>query len=72
MIDEVVCHMCGKPLDIFDRESGFEIIVPRIGYGSIHDGQSCDLCFCCSCFDKLAASCKISPFYYNDDMEDFS
>lgn len=42
----------------------FKIINPYIGYGSVHDGESCDLHMCCDCFDRVVGSMQfaVSPF----------
>lgn len=66
MPEEIVCNMCGKPLDIFDRESNFTMVVPKIGYGSRHDGQKCKLQICSKCFDQLVSYCEVSPVYYDE------
>ena len=55
-----VCSQCGKRLDFFDLQEDFTIH-KKIGYGSIHDGEEEDLHLCCDCFDRLLASCKVSP-----------
>lgn len=60
MQEKKVCNYCGKELDLFDLQQKF-IIHTRIGYGSIHDGDSVHCQLCCDCFDKLAGECKISP-----------
>lgn len=45
---------------MFDQQQDF-IIHTRIGYGSIHDGDSVHCQLCCDCFDKLVGECEISP-----------
>ena len=57
---KAVCSMCGKALDIFDRESGL-IASGRLGYGSIHDGSYFTVVLCCGCTDKLIGRCKVNP-----------
>ena len=52
--------MCGEVMDFFDGQQGFGIH-KRIGYGSIYDGDRVNLQLCCECFDKVVASCKVSP-----------
>lgn len=58
--NELLCNICGKPLDLFDMQENF-YIHKKIGYGSEHDGDYVDLHLCCDCFDKIVASCKVSP-----------
>lgn len=62
----IVCNMCGKELDIFDRQENFTIKRERIGYGSVHDGDGLDMRLCCSCLDKLVESCAVDPVIESD------
>lgn len=67
MINNPRCNMCGKELDVFDRQEGFRIgkMSPYpIGYGSTHDGEMCDCKLCIRCFDFLMGKTafKINPF----------
>ncbi len=63
------CNICGKPFDIFDRQAAFRIHNRQIGYGSIHDGQACDLNLCCACFDRLIASLNFAISPFSDEIE---
>lgn len=60
------CNRCGHPLDVWDIEQNLNIHKERLGYGTVHDGDSVDLHLCCSCFDKLVAECKINPITERD------
>lgn len=60
MHDKKVCNLCGKELDIFDRNENYTIH-KHIGYGSIHDGDNVHLQLCCGCFDKTIDACMVSP-----------
>lgn len=55
------CNLCGKALDAFDEQQEFVIHNEKIGYGSVHDGDSVHLQLCCDCMDKLAEQCMIDP-----------
>lgn len=55
------CNLCGKNIDDFDFYAGLKIS-QRVGYGSEHDGKRVNLQLCCSCFDRIADKCVISPF----------
>lgn len=59
---KAVCSLCGKTLDIFDRESGMKAS-GRLGYGSIHDGSDFAVTLCCGCTDKLIGRCKVNPIF---------
>lgn len=56
------CTVCGKKFDLYDKYADL-CFVKQIGYGSIYDGETLNLCLCCECFDGLASkleekSCK--------------
>ncbi len=55
-----VCNLCGKELDLFDRQQQFTIH-KRVQYGSRHDGENVRLNLCCDCFDLLVSNCRVSP-----------
>ena len=59
-----VCNLCGKELNIYDKQENFTITNSNIGYGSIHDGEACNCKLCCKCFDKVMGSLEFSvdPF----------
>jgi len=57
---ETACSLCGKTLDIFDRENGLKAS-GMLGYGSIHDGSYFTVVLCCGCTDKLIGRCKVNP-----------
>lgn len=61
-----VCHLCGKKLDLFDRQQKFTIH-KRVRYGSSYDGETVCLNLCCDCFDKLVAECRVSPLLPGGD-----
>lgn len=65
MPNKTVCSYCGKKLDLFDRQENF-CIQKKLGYGSVHDGESVELRFCCSCFDKIIDACIASPIVMED------
>ena len=56
----IVCNMCGKQFDEFDKNMGVSIST-RLGYGSSFDGSLIDMDLCCDCVDKLIDNCEISP-----------
>lgn len=62
----IKCNFCGKEMDEFDELSDFTI-AKKIGYGSVHDGETVDLRLCCACFDRVTHACVISPFVGGDD-----
>ena len=64
-----VCNQCGKRLDFFDLQQDFTIH-KRIGYGSSHDREEVELRFCCDCFDRLIASCSVSPLIQEDAYDE--
>ena len=47
------CTMCGKKFELYDEYADL-CFEKQIGYGSVHDGESYKINFCCSCFDRLA------------------
>lgn len=53
-------------MDDFDVLSDFTI-AKKIGYGSIHDGETVDFRMCCVCFDRVTHACVISPFIEDGD-----
>lgn len=62
---EVVCNVCGKAFDTWDKQENFGIHT-QVGYGSRFDLSTIDLDLCCECFDKvfgehILPSCKINP-----------
>lgn len=62
----IKCNFCGKEMDDFDVLSDFTI-AKKIGYGSIHDGETVDFRMCCVCFDRVTHACVISPFIEDGD-----
>jgi len=60
MAEKKVCNCCGRELDFLDEQQEFSIH-KRVGYGSVYDGLTVNLRFCCECFDKLVQACKVSP-----------
>lgn len=66
-MNEPTCNVCGKVLDIFDRQCNFRLVT-QISYGSIHDGESCDIRMCCKCFDRIVSGIPfaIDPFYLQE------
>lgn len=57
---ELVCNMCGKELDLWDKQEEFSIY-RMCGYGTKFDGDSIELDLCCDCMEKLVDSCVVSP-----------
>lgn len=57
----VCCNLCGKELDMFDIQNDFTIQKDAVCYGSGLDGERVELRLCCSCFDRIAYACEISP-----------
>lgn len=57
---KVRCNLCGKELNIFDTIENYSI-TKKIGYGSIHDGESLDLHICCECMDAIISQCVVDP-----------
>lgn len=57
---KVYCNLCGKEFDEFDQQASFHIS-QRLGYGSVHDGDTLELDICCECMDKLIDGCELSP-----------
>lgn len=55
------CNMCGKDMDIFDKQTGISFIGKLLGYGSEFDGDVLNIHICCDCLDKIIKCCKISP-----------
>jgi hypothetical protein len=54
------CNLCGKDLNLFDKQENFSIH-KEIGYGSEHDGDTLDLQICCECMDEIIKKCVLSP-----------
>lgn len=58
------CNFCGKELNEYTEKEHVGIH-QKIGYGSIHDGETIDFDLCWECFDaiieKHAQNCKINP-----------
>ena len=48
----VCCTMCGKQFDEWDTQEN-NCFKKKIGYGSIHDGETISINLCCDCFDKV-------------------
>lgn len=65
VVDKVICNVCGKEFDLYDRQEKFGIHTGVIGYGSKYDGGEISLDMCCDCFDRLMEDlipkCKINP-----------
>ena len=53
--EQTVCSFCGKELDFWDQQSDL-VMSARPGYGSVYDGETIHIRFCCDCFDKLVDS----------------
>ena len=51
-MENTVCSICGKTLDIFDLQNNPHIH-KQLSYGSKFDGQHLDLDLCSDCFDNL-------------------
>ncbi len=66
MSKKVFCNICGKELDIFDKQQRFHL-EGRLGYGSKYDGDEIDLDVCNACIDKLIESCSLSPVVVEED-----
>lgn len=60
MAKQIVCNICGKPFDRWDKQENLHIY-RDLGYGTKHDGSFLELDICCACMDTLIEECKISP-----------
>lgn len=60
MNEQLICNICGKPLDVYDANQRF-VLHTKVGYGSRYDGETVSLHLCCECFDNLVDNCTISP-----------
>lgn len=64
----VICNMCGKKFDMWDKSNGFSTS-DQFGYGSKRDGDNIELDLCCDCMDKVVdyvvENCKINPITEN-------
>lgn len=56
----IVCNLCGRPLDEFDRQEDFSIH-RYLGYGTKHDGERLNLSICCRCMDTIIDQCEVTP-----------
>lgn len=63
---KAVCNLCGSELSFWDLQEDFLIHKNQLGYGTVHDGDSVSLRLCCSCFEKLVASCVVNPIQERD------
>lgn len=59
-VNTKVCNICGMKIDHVNKFEGFTAS-EKIGYGSIHDGETLDLHVCSDCMDRMVASCRVSP-----------
>ena len=69
MPEEIVCNKCGIVLDRWDVENDFTIH-KKIGYGSIHDGDTVELHLCSWCMDNLINDCLRDPITEHKTEED--
>lgn len=58
---DMKCNVCGKDMDIFDKQTGISCTGKLLGYGSEFDGDVLNIHICCDCLDKIIKDCKISP-----------
>lgn len=56
-----ICNICGKPMNIFDKQNNFFIQNEQVGYGSEHDGTRLSLHICCECMDAIISNCLVNP-----------
>lgn len=58
--DTKTCNMCGKELDIWDKQEDFSIH-RHLGYGTKYDESYLDIQICCDCMEKFIDDCAVSP-----------
>lgn len=56
----VYCNMCGKELDIIDKNADCKFQV-HPGFGSKYDLCCVSVRLCCDCFDSFVEKCMIIP-----------
>lgn len=66
MQDEKICNKCGIVLDRWDLENDFTIH-KKIGYGSMHDGETVELHLCSWCMDNLINGCLRCPIIEKEE-----
>lgn len=54
------CNLCGAILNRMDLKNRF-VISRNVGRGSEFNGSHVTMRMCCSCFDRLAEGCEVSP-----------
>lgn len=67
MEDNKVCNVCGKHLEVLDRDPDYTIGI-RMGYGTDHDLEYAEIHMCCECLDKLVGSCVVNPIVGEYDI----
>ena len=58
--NKIVCNMCGKEFDIWDKQEDFSIH-KKCGYGTKYDGETLNLDICCDCMEQIIGACRVSP-----------
>lgn len=69
MARSIICNMCGKVFDIWDKQEGLSI-EHQLGYGTKYDGDLLQLDLCCDCMDEIIDKCKIFPIIHLDLEDD--
>ena len=52
------CTVCGKRFMLHDKYANL-CFEKKIGYGSVHDGETFRINLCCDCFDALGDALNV-------------
>lgn len=60
LFEKTCCNICGKELDIYDKEANYHIHT-KMSYGSKYDMSEIDIHICTECLDNMIDNCVKSP-----------